>query len=572
MRERPPHDPPRIVRPRKSTATPRPVIALSTDAMVVESLNEEILPISDLGEVLKSVPSSIIAAQGFGLHLQRLQRQFHDDPEFNYRVTPIRRYSPAWDDGRRMVQGMVVDTICNFVGWKFDRGLTRNGNPKFETLYHHPLNPLWFLTTSIDELTQDTPLGRFYQTPNAASNGRLVKLYVWAKEVRDWCVRNGLQVKASAGGIAAQLLRDSRFYPEPRRKAPRGVNSVARYRLPGNYYHLRAEVGRYYRALYLDMADAHHAMARRIRFPDVNSLRAYGDMGWSAQEDKRKPRPWAAGNSKVLEAPGLFHLSLMVPTIPRDYFPPPYMERQGIRDIWVYSNELDWIIRELGGEIRCVYGAFTSQGFDEGMNRYAAWAIEEIRANQGYKYWLKPTLHSTYGLLAARAVPFETGYLRAKGGEVVTYPMGNISVPALAKKRSAEIESRIVNVIHRGMIEAEVRKEALRYARFLTEMRERVLAIYADGIFIVDRNGDNANAQLRFLQPPWRLKEEVTNLRFHSATTFTSPQLSRLPGVPRTARERFLAQQELAKEIRKVRGSRAARANSPTVATPERRN
>lgn len=546
MKDYPPVVPRKVVRPRAVSPECRPIIAVSNEFCVHEWEEDNLLPAENLGKLLKRVPSSIIAVQGFGLHLQRLQRAYGDDPQFNYRVTPIRRYSRPWDDGRRLTQGMVADAVCNFVGWKAEGKAGRN-NPN---RYHYPLDPLWFLTSSIDELMN---------VPGCESDiERLLRLYEWGKEVRDWCQKNGLKVKASAGGIAAQLLRDPRFYPEPRRKAPRAVNLITRYRLPGNYYHLRAKPGERYRALYFDMENAHHVMARRLKFPDVNTLHAYGDMSWSAVEDKRAPRPFANGDSSLLEQPGLFHVSLAVPTVPRDRFPPPYMERSGIYDIWIYSNELP-MIYELGGRIRCIYAAYTSRGFDTGLNHYARFAIEQIREHREYKHWLKPTLHCVYGLLAARALPFETGYWRASKGERIAYPMGNTSIIATAKIREAEIESRIVNVIHRGMIEAEVRKEALHFSRGMSENGHRVLGIYADGVFIQDKGTAEEPMPLRFLEPPWRLKEELSNLRFHSATTFTSHQLSRLPGVPRTARERYLAQTAVVAEVRKMRGRRRSR-------------
>lgn len=536
----PPDQPHRSVPVRKPKTEARGVIALTRDLCVVEELGEDVFPAEDLADILKAVPGSIIAVQGFGLHLQRLQRVCENDPLFNYRVTPIHRYSRPWNNGRELLKRGITDTVCNFVGWKRANGHGSN-------LYHYPLDPIWYLSCGIDELI-----------PDNRHNGevRIVKLYEWAKEVRNWCAENQLTVKASAGGIAAQLLRDSRFYPERRRKAPRGVNNVGRSRLPGNYYHLRAEVGKSYNAVHLDMENAHHVMARRLKFPDVNTLHAYGDQRWARRDDEVSEVRWATGETakKVLQQPGLFHVRLWVPTIPREHFPPPELEMGGLKSVWLYSNEIDWVTRELGCSVDCVHGAYTSQGYDEGLNRYARFAIEQIRSNPSYRTWLKPTLHCAYGLLAARAQSFETGFYRAKGSETTAYPMGNVSIVATVHKREAEIESNIVNVIHRGMIEAEVRKEALRYARFLAEQREKVLAIYADAIFILDRAREDG-AQLRFLQPPWRVKGEVAHIRWLNPTSFTSPSLTRLPGIPATAKDKFLAQRKTVAEVRKLRTS-----------------
>src|SRR5947209_4466004 len=134
--------------------------------------------------------------------------------------------------------------------------------------------------------------------------------------------------------------------------------------------------------------------------------------------------------------------------------------------------------------------------------------------------------------------------------------MGPVSVYVKAKRQNHEVESSIANVIHRGMIEAAVRREALWFARFLTEVDGHdILAIYADALFVRD-----SGRPLRLLPPPWRLSGTLKHLRFHSATTFTSDRLNRLPGVPQTAREAFLRQRELGRELRRDGPSERAHA------------
>lgn len=528
----PPDFPRKIVRPRNPKPEDRSLIVAVKDLIVVESMNDEVFPSEDLPTVLRNHEPAIVVCQGFGQHLQRLQRVYEHDPQFNYRVTPIHRYARPWttEGEKRVEQGMIVDAVCNYVGWRAE-------NKKDPNRYHYPLDPIWFLTAGIDDL-DDRNLPR------------VVKLYEWAKQVRSWCAENELRIKASAGGLAAQLLKDPRFFPEARRKAPRLINDIARYRLPGNYYSLRGKTNHYYRAMYLDMENAHHALASRLSFPNVNGLHAYGN--WSRDEvDSESPTregtPFAPGDSPLLNCHGLLHCRIAVPHIPRMLFPPPYMERGGVRDVFLYTNELE-LVTGLGGEILGIHSAYVSRDTDPGLNKYARWAVGQIRKHPDYKPWLKPTLHASYGLLAARPSPFETGHFRAKGGERGEYHMGNVSLPVFIKRREREIETSIANVIHRGMIEAEVRKESLWFARFLTEVdRHHVLAIYADAIFIED-----TGRPIRALQPPWRLSKYVTSLRFHSATHFTSPQLSRLPGVPATARERLIRSRELSEELARV--------------------
>lgn len=514
MSELPPDLPARIVKPRRRKPTiHRNVLALSKSEVMTEA--GEVYSAEALPTLLKSEPSSILAVQGFGLHLQRLQRMLGPDPDeyhdewcqcdrcrFNFRVTPQYRVNM---NGH---QSVVHDCVTNFVGWS--KVPSPNRKP---ALYHYPLDPVHFIRLGIDELKPgDKP--------------RLVKLMEWAQEVRDWCHRHELVVKPSSGGLVAQLLRDPSFYPTPRRKSPRLINDTARSRLPGNYYHLRVPTGEIHKAIYLDISSAHHTVAQRLRFPDVNTLRAYGR--WSDKTPSRERKAYAGPDYPGLTRPGLFRLRLMVPHIEANKFPPPWAQTPGPVEVWLFSNELE-TLTELRIPIDSVVAAYVSEETEPGLNRYAKWCLEQLRAYPEYKPWLKPTLHSTYGILAARPTPFETGYYRAKGGDRVSYPMGPVDIQVLVKSSKRPIESGLLNVIHRGMIEAEVRKEALWMARFLTEVDKRdVLSVYADSLFIRD-----SGRPLRLLPPWWRISEHVTDLRFMSATHFSSREIVRLPGFAR---------------------------------------
>lgn len=88
-----------------------------------------------------------------------------------------------------------------------------------------------------------------------------------------------------------------------------------------------------------------------------------------------------------------------------------------------------------------------------------------------------------------------------------------------------ERESPTVNVIQRGMIEAETRIAALRMATRMTSLGHRVLSIYADAVFI------EPTGPLPLMPPPWEVKGELTNLVFLNATSFESDQVTKLPGV-----------------------------------------
>jgi hypothetical protein len=93
-------------------------------------------------------------------------------------------------------------------------------------------------------------------------------------------------------------------------------------------------------------------------------------------------------------------------------------------------------------------------------------------------------------------------------------------------------EMGMANVIHRGLIEAETRLRSLELARKLSEEEHKVLAIYADSVFVA------GGKPLPLLAPPWRVQNHLTALRFLTSTAFTSHELEKMPGVPHSLRER----------------------------------
>lgn len=547
----PPEPPRRIVTPRKPKTTHRPIIAVTDTELLVER-SGLILPAGELPAVLLTEPSSIIACQGFGVHIELLIKTFGADTTFDskgegvfqYRVTP--RDTMARNNNGEIHPTRITDAVVNFLGFKNAEKNAKGG--KRWTRYHYPIDPVHFVRQSIDELYP-------------GDEARIYKLLRFATEVREWCNLNLLEVKPSAGGLAAQLLRDPRFYPNPRRKVPGLVNGFARPRLPGNYYDLHARPApEQYAAAYIDMSNAHHECAKDLEFPDANSLHAFGR--WA----EPSPEPFALLRRGVppcllLARPGLFHVRIAMDSRPPVHlFPPPYLRNPGVRDVWVYSNELE-LIEELGGRIIGIHAAFVASEAETGLNAYARFALAQIARHPTWKPWLKPTLHATYGILAAHPQEFETGFYRARGGVPTEYPLGRVWIPAKAHHSKHAVESRTANVIHRGMIEAEVRMRVLGLARNLTADGYRVLSVYADSLFIVAE-------QVPILPHPWRIAEQCTNLRFYTPTHWVSDQAARMPGIPKTKTEaervsRLVRRELLAGAIRNGRGMLSGHNNRP---------
>jgi len=208
------------------------------------------------------------------------------------------------------------------------------------------------------------------------------------------------------------------------------------------------------------------------------------------------------------------------------------MEAMGRRLAYVYTNELP-LIEELGGHIEGIVAAWVSCNRDTGINHYAQWALAEIATmTPERKRWAKTVLLATYGNLAALARVREHGY-RTGTGVQREYPAGPSTVTAYSHITETETELPTVNVIHRGMIEAQQRTNVLRTARWLTSYGHDILAIHADAIII------RAGRQLPLLPPPWRHDTHLTHLRFASAVGYTSVERTRLPGIDKADSDRW---------------------------------
>jgi hypothetical protein len=475
----------------------------------------EILPLDKLTSLVCSEAPFILVAHNVAQVIAWLDKKFDPYPRWQFRVTPIQR--EVWRPNNERCTLVTHDTIVNFFGFQ-------RANGHSENRYHLALDPLLLARKNVHELIPgDAPVP--------------VKLAEWGAQVRAWCLLNGLQLKPTGGGLAAQLLRDRRFYPEDRRKVPKSTNAKARPALPGNYYRLRCDPWISHTATYYDQSASHHSCARALQLPNANSLYAKGKfqtfagITWNKRGLPPGVRYWAAAGRPLFERAikqhGLFLLGIRTPAKTRTGFPLPCQETPGFKLAYVWSNELDYL-REGGTLIEGIMVAWTSPETDTGLARYAEWSLSQTRENPEALGWLKPTLLAAYGILAANPRPLEFGYKRAKSGEPKAYPVGGQLLKVLAKTTSGLQEASTVNVIHRGMIEAETRLRSIQLARDLTRQGFRVLAIYADSVFV-----ENDHRNVPFPPDGWKIQEELTNLRFFNDVSFTSDQITKLPGIPK---------------------------------------
>lgn len=521
----PRREPNRPVKPRKDGFTFRPIIAIEAGHILLE--NGEVFDRDELPRIITTQPSSILVAGHFGPILRELDRHFEDNPQWQFRLSPIER--SAWQPNANNRKALMKDCVVGYLGFK--------GKNKKKGHYHFPICPHTFILKSIHDLRRNAP----------GETSPAVRLMEWAKEVRDFLEKNNLRLSPTSGGIAAQLLKDKRFYPEDRRKVPRHTNAKAREHLPGNFYKLYnakegiSEIwgpavklpasGPGYSAAYLDQISAHHSAAASLAFPCANTLRERGR--FQTLQDRSYARAGTKKFESLIREHGLFYLAIEVPQLFPGDFPLPECDKPGgYHRGYFYSNELPYL-KLLGVRIRHIIAMWTSPDRDYGLNRYSEWASKEIAdASPLRKNWLKPTLLSTYGVLAAKPKLMEFGYKQAEGGEPKQYACGSGFIDVIAKTSKKLREPMMANVLHRGMVESETRLRSLEMARELTAEGHSILAIYADSVFV------EGSKQLPLLKPPWRLQEFLTGLKFESATHFTSAQISKTPGIPSHVRGR----------------------------------
>src|SRR5215469_3302776 len=298
------------------------------------------------------------------------------------------------------------------------------------------------------------------------------------------------------GGISSQLLTDSRFYPNARRKVPVKTNERAREWLPGNYYKLNVipSPDRSYTAYELDQHRAHHYHAQRLRFPHADHLYAYGYFRNLSDYYRDKPSP---------DFMGLYCLDLLPPRFGRAYAWLGVDRQLAYR--FVHTNELSHLL-DIGYKVLGIRAAWGSHHRDTGLNRVAEWCCEQLDRYDDAR-WLKPLLLSTYGSLACRATNAEAIFKRAKGGPETLILTGSRSFVGKRVRRPQKLEPGFVNVLQRGMIEAATRSETIGCAQYLEHMGQRVLHVYADALFVEFSD----ELPLPILPEPWRIKREHTH-------------------------------------------------------------
>lgn len=315
-------------------------------------------------------------------------------------------------------------------------------------------------------------------------------------DIRTFCNAHNIEVRASAAGIASQLLKHPMFYPFARRRVPHYLNEEVRPHLPGGYYDAYADVGqRVEAALYIDQEAAHHYAAETTPLPNANSVRAVGYT--KGKDDRPYAREGGMLYEKELRKHGLMKAKVQVPVLPSDVrkYAPPIMQRPGDKVAYVWTNELSYM-ESLGLRVDYLIGMWGTEEVDKGLAKYATWARQVAKQHPT----MKALLLMPYGLLARRrdAVTFHH-----PGGD------DNVGEPLIlanqlienTRARTTPTHPDTANALQLGLIQAFVRALSLDMARQLDDNGHEVLSIYADGIFVRLAEGGSLP-----MFAPWRVK------------------------------------------------------------------
>lgn len=471
-----------------------PIVATNLELTMFESVvTEDIFTKDHCPQLLQGIREMphIWATVDPGTLFMQMHSLYKGDPNWSYRGLQSTKIIP--DLSRKLDRDIGV---MNTHVWRF--GWRRTSRTNHASQMHFLLDLRGFLTR--EELRSQPVLP-------------VELLFERAQEVRDFCHSMGLGPRHNFAGIASTLLRHPQFYPQERKRVPTWLNEKARPYLPGNHYDVMTKVGVIIKAAsYHDQRSAHHHAALNVYMPTSDSLMG---KGFTKGEGRIWLRPTDTNWNRVLAEYGLFLMRVQVPQYP-EYdlrFLPHGMRQAGIYSAPVWSSELPWL-QEIGVKFLGIHWALTGDEVDEGIRRYAEWALEQAERHPN----LKQMLLATYGILGSRA----SSQAPIRQGDTDDIYWDQHKFRGTAGEWSEYRSAPATNVVQRGIIEAYTRMLTLRYACSLP--RHTQLAIYGDAVII--------DGHIVCPMPePWREKGELTNLTFRNAVQFTSDQISRLPGV-----------------------------------------
>lgn len=368
-----------------------------------------------------------------------------------------------------------------------------------------------------------------------------------ANAILDMCDSRGVKFRATRGSLASSFLKKSPKWEKSRRSALPFINQHARKYLPGNFYSVSNRIKRQYikgeepdllniipHVYTVDQSSAHHNIGLQIKLPHPESIRARGY--WKTAL-RGKPKFWCHPYSFIGEQivkgelVGLHLAQIRVahtgPTV--KHLLPPFAQKAGGYLVWIWTPDIRIINLTPQILIESFYCSMSGTQDDEVLKEYAEWALAEIERDKEKAKYKKPTLLSAWGMLGFDII--EKPILRyysgtdKKNATKVYIPVAGV-VDEIRINMPKGIEPSVVNVVNRGLIEAETRTRTLEYAIELHRLGYHVAQVYADSLNV-------ATDSLPFIKEGWRISDSLTNVWIPESRTnaYLSDTTCKLPGV-----------------------------------------
>lgn len=368
-------------------------------------------------------------------------------------------------------------------------------------------------------------------------------------DVREWCKGQDIPLNKTLAGIGSSLIRDPRFWPEGRGKVPRQTNERIRPYLPGVHNELYVPANTIHdTVIALDQRRAYHTIAQEIPTPDPSTLFARGRFN-TPDTHKIWTEPGRPVYERITKQPGLLAVRGVSRPTRTGETRLPAIDFTGSKTVFLWSNELALAKRQ-GFVVEGLTAAWTSNEPDMGLPKYGRWALEQINGSSDYRrQWLKPTLHSTYGLFGAKPRTLHLVEHNGTTDEMVTWYFRGYRFEFHLRVMEDTLP-QFANSAMLGVLQAEVRSRTLTLATDLTETGATVLHTHADGLHIV---ADQLPLIDVFTNDRWTA-DTLTHLAYADRVSYVCEEKMVLPGRSRTQREQWRLKMQTKRKVRRWAG------------------
>lgn len=383
-------------------------------------------------------------------------------------------------------------------------------------------------------------------------------LQKFMQDVREWCSEQDIPLGKTLSSIGGALLRDKRFWPDARGQVPKATNEKIRPYLPAVDNQLYVDTHRVHaNVVALDQRRAYHTIAQEVDTPDPTTLFARGYFHHPV-DAKIWTKPGRIVYERTVNQPGLLAVRGSSRPTRIGEIRLPCLDFSGTKVVYIWSNELELAKRQ-GFSIEGLTAAWTSRDADSGLPKYGKWAIEQINKSSPYRQkWLKPTLHSTYGLLGARMRTMEFLEYIGKSDDIVEWYFAGFKFRFHRRLLESWLPP-FANTAMLGTLQAEVRQRTLSLAMDLSERGAVILHTHADGLHV---EIDQLPLDEVFSGNRWTA-DKLTHLIYEDGVSYISNEKLCLPG--RDTRTRIETRRHYARLIQSKKQGKQCPTNSPKV-------